>query len=280
MGIRSESQFFWKQLGKLLLFIITLPWNIVESLFRPKKIPQKIGAVASWFMEFKVWFFESKVTAWLVLINVVVFFVSVIFFSEELWYKLMLVPESLLAGNVLSLFTSAFLHGNIWHLLGNMTVLIIMGRVIEKELGRKSMLIIYFSSMVISGLASSLLYYFVYGINIPSLGASGAIAGVTAAAILVSPFYVTYLIFGIPVPIFAVGWLYMMSDVLAILNPVPGDNVGHLAHLGGYATIMVLVFFLSHQSKRKMALGFLLNVLIVILTFILYSLGIVTVPLL
>jgi membrane associated rhomboid family serine protease len=94
-----------------------------------------------------------------------------------------------------------------------------------------------------------------------------------AAAILIDPFYFTHLIGGIPLPVMVVGWLFMLSDITAVLNPVPGDNVGHLAHLGGYIAITVIVFLLGRKDRKNMMKGLVINLLLLALAVTLYNLG-------
>ena len=63
-----------------------------------------------------------------------------------------------------------------------------------------------------------------------------------------------------------------MSDVFALLNPVSGDNVGHVAHVAGYIGIVGIVFLLKTENRKKMLIGLLINTLIIVLTLIAYNL--------
>ncbi|RMF05776.1 rhomboid family intramembrane serine protease [Candidatus Woesearchaeota archaeon] len=275
MSIRSESELLWQQLKKMLYALITLPYHLIDVLIHPSKMADKVGAVHEWFKEFFRWFFESRATATIILLNVAAFAVSMTMFSEQQWERYILYPESVFNGGLVSLVTSAFLHADVWHLLGNMLALLIMGRIVEKEVGTLGFLIIYFGAMVISGIGSSLFYIFVANTNIGSIGASGAIAGVTSAAILIQPFYLTYLVAGIPLPVSVVGLAFITQDVLAVLNPLPGDNIGHIAHLAGYTATFLLVFFVA-QDKRKLFKGLIVNVAIVLLALAAFQLKLVS----
>jgi membrane associated rhomboid family serine protease len=84
----------------------------------------------------------------------------------------------------LTLITSQFLHGGFLHIAGNMLFLWIFGNNIEDRLGHIKYLIFYLSCGVLAGLSQ---WIFSMNSTIPSLGASGAIAGVLGAYILRFP---------------------------------------------------------------------------------------------
>src|SRR3954468_22850573 len=89
-----------------------------------------------------------------------------------------------LAVAIIPLFTSMFLHGSIWHVVANMWALWIFGDNIEDHLGHFKYLLLY----VVSGLAAGILHIlFNQGSQIPTVGASGAIAGVMGAYFLLFP---------------------------------------------------------------------------------------------
>ena len=97
-------------------------------------------------------------------------------------------------------------------------------------------------------------------------------AGVIAAAIIVNPFYFTYLFFGIPLPIVVIGWIFIFADISGIISPVPGDNIGHIAHLAGFLGITVLVFLLN-LKEEKIKTGFAINIVTLLLGTLLYFFG-------
>lgn len=84
----------------------------------------------------------------------------------------------------LTLITAQFLHGGFFHIAGNMLFLWVFGNNVEDRLGHIRFLIFYLSCGVLASLAQ---WYFDPGSSIPSLGASGAIAGVLGAYILRFP---------------------------------------------------------------------------------------------
>ena len=126
------------------------------------------------------------------------------------------------------------------------------------------MLLIYFGAAIISDLVSSL---FLQG----GIGASGAISGLVAAAILTDPFYITFLVFGIPIPIILLGWLSIIGDVMGALSPEE-SNIGYFAHLGGYISITLLVYLFNKEDRQRMKKGLIINIIFVIIMTLLFFL--------
>jgi membrane associated rhomboid family serine protease len=146
-------------------------------------------------------FSAPYVTYFIIVLNVLVFLFEVSIGSESrraldsLIYQFGVVPlhfEHVVArwpaSSVLGLFfpilTSMFMHGSWLHIIGNMWVLWIFGDNIEDHLGHFSYLLFYFVSGVAAAVAHVLLNA---GSNIPSVGASGAIAGVMGAYFVLYP---------------------------------------------------------------------------------------------
>lgn len=128
------------------------------------------------------------VTYALVAINVIVFLYEISLSSTALdafFGRWAVQPAEIMAGkNLISLLTSMFLHGGWMHLIGNMVFLLIFGDNIEAVLGHIGYLIFYLAG----GLAASSAHVLFNANNmIPSLGASGAIAAVMGAYIVMFP---------------------------------------------------------------------------------------------
>lgn len=127
------------------------------------------------------------------------------------------------------LFVSHFSHADFGHLLVNMFALYIFGPKVESELGAMLYLIVYAASGLFGTFA---VYLFRHNdTRYSALGASGAIAGIVFASVVVEP-TARLMIMPIPVPIaaplFALGYL-----VLSSLKMGGNDGVAHEAHLGG-----------------------------------------------
>ena len=144
-----------------------------------------------------------------------------------------------------NIWTSMFMHGDWLHLLGNMLFLWIFGNNVEDALGRVRFLVFY----ALSGLAATALQTFVtlgWGSAedavIPNLGASGAIAGVLGAYILLHPggAVLTWIapFFLIPVPALLYLGLWFLFQLfeggMSFVSPQSGGGVAYFAHIGGF----------------------------------------------
>lgn len=146
----------------------------------------------------------------------------------------------------MTLITSQFLHGGFLHLAGNMLFLWIFGNNVEDRLGHIKFLIFYLSCGVLAALSQ---WFFSQNSAIPSLGASGAIAGVMGAYILRYPhakvltliplgFFITT--FEVPA-IFFLGFWFVQQAFYSIASLQAPTNIGmesggvaYWAHAGGF----------------------------------------------
>lgn len=147
----------------------------------------------------------------------------------------------------ITLFTAMFMHGGWAHLLGNMLYLWIFGDNIEDRLGHGRYLLFY----LLGGLLASLAHVFASvligdNLQIPSLGASGAIAGVLGGYLVLFPRRrITVLIFRIITQvnaIIAVG-LWFVFQLVGGLGTLAGssDGVAYAAHIGGFIAGLALI---------------------------------------
>lgn len=144
----------------------------------------------------------------------------------------------------LTLVTSAFLHGGWLHLGGNMLYLWIFGNNIEDALGHFRFILFY----ILCGVAATLFFVgFEYTSRTPLIGASGAIAGVMGAYLVLFPrarvltlfLIIIYPLFvWIPAVVILLLWL-----VVQFLNVGSGmeSNVAWAAHIGGFITGMIAI---------------------------------------
>jgi membrane associated rhomboid family serine protease len=135
----------------------------------------------------------------------------------------------------LTLVTSLFLHGSALHLLGNMLFLWVFGDNVEDGMGHGRFFLFYLLCGVCAGFAHAFMNP---ESTRPLIGASGAVAGVVAAYLILYPRVKVWgLFFGrIPlrVPaIWAIGFWILLQVVSAFLGG--GEDVGWFAHLGGLA---------------------------------------------
>jgi membrane associated rhomboid family serine protease len=155
---------------------------------------------------------------------------------------------------ILTIFTSMFLHGGWMHFLGNMLYLWIFGDNIEASLGHKR----YFAFYVVCGIAAALVQCFSAPTsNVPMIGASGAIAGVLGAYLVLHPrsnvkvFVFLIIITTINVPAFIVLGLWFGGQLLSSAAADPNaPGVAFMAHIGGFIAGAVMVFFFKQRGVR------------------------------
>jgi membrane associated rhomboid family serine protease len=200
------------------------------------------------------------VTYALIALNVLFFFVELAG-GDAFIVKWAFVPSRFLAnpfGGLLTLFTSMFMHAGWLHLAGNMLYLWIFGDNVEDRFGHVKFIIFY----LLCGLAATFAQLaFSIGSNVPNLGASGAIAGVLGAYILMFPKGKVRVLQGqqvIQVPaLLAIGiWIVLQffSGIGSIAGSAQTGGVAYMAHIGGFVAGLVLTF-LFRGSRGAQAKG-------------------------
>jgi membrane associated rhomboid family serine protease len=144
------------------------------------------------------------------------------------------------------LFTYMFLHEGFMHIFFNMLMLFWVGVQVEQAWGTKRFLIYYFVCGLGGATAHLLLSGFFGMASGPMLGASGAIFGVLVAFGVMFP-DMRLIFFPIFIPIRAkfVVPILIAFEVYSTYNASDGDNVAHLAHLGGAVTGMIYLLIMS-----------------------------------
>ena len=137
--------------------------------------------------------------------------------------------------------TSIFLHGSAPHLIYNLFALILFGLILEKLIGSKNFLLVFFLSGILANLISAFFYP-------SSLGASGAIYGILGTLTVLKPKMIIWA-FGIPMPMFIASVLWIFADISGLFIP---SNTGHIAHLSGIGIGFLLgIIFLPRTRKRE-----------------------------
>ena len=167
---------------------------------------------------------------------------SVVFDTVELPPELIVVPEDL------TYVSYAFLHGDIFHLGGNMLFLWVFGDNVEDALGHVKFLIFYLLCAIAGALFHGLL---APHSQVPLIGASGAIAGVVAAYLILHPrVKIWILAFGriplrIPAYITLVLWILFQFVMFAVGGE---DQISWACHVGGIIAGAVLVLVLRSRD--------------------------------
>jgi membrane associated rhomboid family serine protease len=168
-------------------------------------------------------------------------------------------PNSIHA--LLTLITSQFLHGGWAHILGNMVFLYIFGDDIEDTLGSVLYVVFYLVCGIVAGLAQTfVLSRFTDSLDIPSIGASGAIAGVLGAYLILYPTRrVTVMTGGggaaIPasVPALIMIGLWFVEQLfagVAALSPQAASGIGYWAHIGGFIAGLILILPFRGRARQ------------------------------
>lgn len=184
---------------------------------------------------------------------------SVNLFANWIYDSFAMVPAEIIQGkNLHTLFTSLFLHADIFHIGGNMLYLYIFGDNIEDFLGHIRFLLFYFVCGLVADLAHILTITSSAGLQIPTLGASGAISGVMGAYILLYPrSRIQTLIFAIVITVVSVPAVFFLGFwfILQLLYTWLGmsGNVAYWAHIGGFAAGIVLGMIAKRKRKPEPA---------------------------
>lgn len=165
---------------------------------------------------------------------------AVLFDIKELPSHLAVVPPEL------TIFTSMFLHGSWLHLIGNMLYLWIFGNNVEDAMGRTRFVIFY----LISGVAAAMAQVLPDRDSVvPMIGASGAVAGVLGAYLLLHPrarvtvvIPLGFLLYPVQWPAVLVLGLWFGIQIVSSLLVTGGEGgVAWFAHVGGFITGMALI---------------------------------------
>ncbi len=141
------------------------------------------------------------------------------------------------------LLTSMFLHSGIEHIFNNMLVLFFMGTYLERHLGTVRFTILYFCSGLLAGV-TSIVYNMIQAVPVITVGASGAIFGVTGGLLAVSlihrgeegslnPRQLVFAIF------------------LALYSGLTDQGVDNAAHIGGFISGILAAVLLDRGSRMK-----------------------------
>lgn len=212
---------------------------------------RRLFPLISWtiiLLNFIVFFFEISLPPGALREFIIIFGVVPARFSQ---------PGTLPLIDYLDVVTSMFIHGGWLHIIGNMWFFFLFGRSLEDRMGHMRFLTFYF----LCGISAGATYIiFDSQSTVPSIGASGAIAGVMGAYILafptariltLIPIIIFPLFIEIPAFFFLGFWflIQVMSETFSYFSHVPGGGVAWWAHIGGFITGMILLFIFRKKSR-------------------------------
>ncbi|MBI3289890.1 rhomboid family intramembrane serine protease [Candidatus Microgenomates bacterium] len=199
------------------------------------------------------------VTILIIAANVWVFFLEYTSFDLELFIALWaLVPALVDFGrfeSLLPFITSQFLHAGFFHILSNMWFLWIFGDNVEEHFGKIFYPIVYLASGIVAGFAQ----YIINPVSqIPMLGASGAVAGILGAYMVLYsrhtiktlvPFFGVMQVVDIPAGFMLFYWFFtQLFSGMGSLALAPAVGVAFFAHVGGFAAGWMIAKLSSRQK--------------------------------
>jgi membrane associated rhomboid family serine protease len=200
------------------------------------------------------------VTYALIAINVLVFLLE-LQNGDEFIQQWAFIPHRFAehpAEQIATVFSAMFMHGSWLHLGGNMLYLWIFGDNVEDRFGHLKFLIFY----LFCGLTATFVQMAVNpSSNVPNLGASGAIAGVLAAYILMFPQGMVRVMQGqrviqVPALIMIGFWIALqVFSGFASLGAADTGGVAYMAHIGGFAAGLVLAFLFRGNTPQRRLTG-------------------------
>lgn len=166
-----------------------------------------------------------------------------------------LVPDQL---HPITFITSMFLHGGWLHIIGNMWFLWVFGSHIEDALGSGKFLIFY----LLSGVASAIVQFSVnLGSPVPTIGASGAIAGVMGAFLILYPrvrvvtlifVFILFTTVELPAAFMLIYWfaLQLLSGLTSMASIAQAQGIAWFAHVGGFVAGAALAKVFGQTRSR------------------------------
>jgi len=156
-------------------------------------------------------------------------------------------------GNLVNIFTAMFMHGSWLHLGGNMLYLWIFGDNVEDSFGHAKYLLFY----LLAGIAATFAQYVAMpSSNVPNVGASGAIAGVLGAYILMFPRARINVLLGrnvVAMPALIVLGFWIVLQLVSGVGTIATTSadvggVAYMAHLGGFAAGFLMAFLFKGRG--------------------------------
>jgi membrane associated rhomboid family serine protease len=204
---------------------------------------------------------KSIVTATLIGVNVLIFLyqASLSRYGLELFVETFGIVPDEISGHLYTLLTSTFLHGGWMHLIGNMLFLWVFGRNVEDLIGSSRFLGFYIACGVVAGIIQVISSPYS---RIPTIGASGAIAGVMGAYLIkfpkarivtLVPIFIFITTMEIPAALMLIWWFVIQfASGLGSLaeTSYTGGGIAWFAHVGGFLGGMLLIRLFPQRRPK------------------------------
>ena len=228
-----------------------------------------VEPVISWCDEVFPLYDENKsrtrpIVTWaLIVVNGLVFYWEFMQgFNISIFLTFGEIPALVLQGKQLhSLVTSMFLHGDFWHILGNMVFLFVFGDNVEDRFGHIKFILLYFVFGIGGGLIHSIVAVMFGGSDafIPAVGASAAISGILGAYLVffprakivsVVPSFVFVRVAPVPAWVFIGFWF-----ILQLLYSGGATSVAYMAHIGGFLIGLIVAKTVRLKPPARTKVG-------------------------
>lgn len=216
----------------------------------------------------------GKLTNLLISICIIIFLIEMYYnFSIEIFNEYGFSLQNLSLGKFWVFITSIFLHADPAHLILNILGLFFFGRVVERKLGKRKFLLIFFASAFIGDLA--ILALTILGLAsaiIPTIGVSAAVFGLMGTGMLVKPLEFVFHPYLIPVPLILVALLYTLYNIgefLLVITTGETSNISYVSHIGGL--IFGMYYGVTQEGGKKGIIILLFILLLLILVPILWN---------
>jgi membrane associated rhomboid family serine protease len=159
----------------------------------------------------------------------------------------------------ITLFTSMFMHGGILHIAGNMLFLWVFGNNIEDSLGRLKFLLFYLAAGLVAVYSQAALDP---SSTVPTIGASGAVAGVLGAYALLHPkgrvltlIFIIFFVTLVEVPALVLLAIWFVLQFIPALGQVAapeaggGEGIAYFAHVGGFLFGLATIKLLANKRR-------------------------------
>jgi membrane associated rhomboid family serine protease len=206
------------------------------------------------------------VTIGLIGLNILVFLLQLVADTEgeRIVYAYGAIPHNIVSFEstqpihpILTIFTSMFMHGGVFHIFGNMLYLWIFGNNIEDRLGHIRFILFYLSCGIVAALSHALT---ASGSDVPMIGASGAVSGVLGAYLLLFPMarihtviFLGFFVQTVQIPALIVIGFWAIIQVVngLIMQGMPGQGgIAWFAHAGGFlAGLITIKLWLPRRSN-------------------------------
>lgn len=196
----------------------------------------------------------ASYTGIIILANVLFFIAASLFgfFNNMKAVSLIaLTPALALSGhNLWTFVTSMFMHAGFGHLFVNMVSLMFIGNFVEKLIGKKRFIGLYFIGGLFAGILFVAIAFFTgIDMNVYAVGASGAIFALGGLLAVLTPRLPVLVFFIIPMPMWA-AMIFLMFGLWALSLGL-GLPIGNTAHLGGLIIGLGYGFYLRKKFPRK-----------------------------